>query len=127
MRRPGYGRVTGRFRFSRGRTVNLFVEGESQPIGVTAAHPVWSADRNEWVEVWDLNEGERVLVEGGTRRVEKVERRGEEVVYNIEVEGDHCYRVGEQGVLVHNMSQGSKDSRNNKLPDYSAFARGWIS
>jgi hypothetical protein len=26
-------------------------------------------------------------------------------VYNIEVEGDHCYRVGEQGLLVHNMSQ----------------------
>jgi hypothetical protein len=26
-------------------------------------------------------------------------------VYNIEVEGDHCYRVGEQGLLVHNLSQ----------------------
>jgi hypothetical protein len=25
-------------------------------------------------------------------------------VYNIEVEGDHCYRVGVQGLLVHNMS-----------------------
>ncbi len=25
-------------------------------------------------------------------------------VYNIEVEGDHCYRVGEQGILVHNAS-----------------------
>jgi hypothetical protein len=25
-------------------------------------------------------------------------------VYNIEVEGDHCYRVGEQGLLVHNNS-----------------------
>ena len=25
-------------------------------------------------------------------------------MYNIEVEGDHCYRVGEQGLLVHNSS-----------------------
>ena len=25
-------------------------------------------------------------------------------MYNIEVEGDHCYRVGEQGLLVHNAS-----------------------
>ncbi len=27
-----------------------------------------------------------------------------EPVYNLEVEGDHCYRVGESGVLVHNTS-----------------------
>jgi hypothetical protein len=25
-------------------------------------------------------------------------------VYNIEVDGDHCYRVGQQGLLVHNAS-----------------------
>ena len=25
-------------------------------------------------------------------------------MYNLEVEGDHCYRVGEQGLLVHNAS-----------------------
>src|SRR5262249_14782626 len=28
----------------------------------------------------------------------------EEPVYNIEVDGDHCYRVGECGLLVHNAS-----------------------
>jgi hypothetical protein len=27
-----------------------------------------------------------------------------EPVYNLEVEGDHCYRVGQQGLLVHNAS-----------------------
>jgi hypothetical protein len=27
-----------------------------------------------------------------------------EPVYNLEVEGDHCYRVGRQGLLVHNAS-----------------------
>jgi hypothetical protein len=30
-----------------------------------------------------------------------------EPVFNIEVDGDHVYRVGEQGLLVHNMSQGN--------------------
>ena len=29
---------------------------------------------------------------------------GEEPVYNIEVEGDHCYRIGALGMLVHNSS-----------------------
>jgi hypothetical protein len=28
-------------------------------------------------------------------------------VYNIEVEGDHCYRVGQQGILVQYMSTAS--------------------
>jgi hypothetical protein len=31
-------------------------------------------------------------------------RSGEESVYTLEVDGDHCYRVGEQGLLVHNAS-----------------------
>ena len=34
----------------------------------------------------------------------RVRRPGCEPVYNIEVDGDHVYRVGESGVLVHNAS-----------------------
>ena len=94
--------MKGKYAFSKGRTFNLFIGGESAPIGVTGLHPVRSADRKAWVEVRELKAGERVLVEGGTRVVEKVEERGEESVHNIEVEGEHCYRVGDQGVLVHN-------------------------
>jgi len=38
----------------------------------------------------------------GTAVVESLDLSGRvEPVYNIEVEGDHCYRVGQQGVLVH--------------------------
>lgn len=29
-----------------------------------------------------------------------------EPVYNLEVEGDHCYRVGQQGLLLHNAPSG---------------------
>lgn len=34
----------------------------------------------------------------------RVQHPGIEPVYNIEVDGDHCYRVGRQGLLVHNQS-----------------------
>lgn len=53
----------------------------------------------------DLKIGETLTTLEGTTVVESLERRSEpEPVYNIEVEGDHVYRVGESGVLVHNTS-----------------------
>jgi hypothetical protein len=39
-------------------------------------------------------------------------------VYNIEVEGDHCYRVGEQGLLVHNASAGKTTPPQPGDPDF---------
>ena len=51
-----------------------------------------------------LRPGERVAVAGGTAVVLGLEERGDEPVYTLEVDGDHCYRVGEQGILVHNAS-----------------------
>ena len=80
------------------------IEGESASIGVTERHPFRSLDRDEWIPAGELHRGERVLVAGGTAAVGNWERAGEEPVYIIEVEGDHCYRVGQQGVLVHNAS-----------------------
>jgi hypothetical protein len=42
---------------------------------------------------------------GSTPRVESLAMRSaEETVYTLEVDGDHCFRVGEQGLLVHNTS-----------------------
>jgi hypothetical protein len=98
--------VTGTFKHTRGNFINLYVEGEPQPIGVTPGHWFRSADRNDWLPAGDLREGERLQgMDGKTPYVEGVSICPEaEPVYNIEVEGDHCYRVGEQGVLVHNTS-----------------------
>jgi hypothetical protein len=49
--------------------------------------------------------GETLKTLEGTTVVESIEKRTRcEPVYNIEVEGDHVYRVGESGVLVHNSS-----------------------
>lgn len=56
----------------------------------------------------DLEIGETLKTLEGTTVVESRSKREEpETVYNIEVEGDHCYRVGESGVLVHNASAGA--------------------
>ena len=42
-----------------------------------------------------------------------------EPVFNLEVEGDHCYRVGEQGLLVHNNSVGCDICKDWGVPTSS--------
>jgi hypothetical protein len=98
--------VTGTFKHERGIIVEIHIEGEPNPLGITPGHLVWSADRENWVHAQDLREGERLLgMDSGTPRIECLALCAKpESVYNIEVEGDHCYRVGEQGLLVHNTS-----------------------
>jgi hypothetical protein len=102
----GEGRlVTGTFKHTSGEIYDLRLQGESEPIGVTATHPFWSVDREAWVSAIDLEIGETLKTLAGTTVVQSRSKREEpETVYNIEVEGDHCYRVGESGVLVHNAS-----------------------
>ena len=104
----GAGRlVTGTFRHTSGEVYDLKLASETKPIGVTASHPFWSLDRNAWVSAIDLEIGETLKTLAGTTVVESRSKREEpEPVYNIEVEGDHVYRVGESGVLVHNQSPG---------------------
>ena len=98
--------VTGWFHHWRGVVYDLRVEGEPEPLRVTALHPFWSVDRQAWVPLSELQRGERLSAwDGSTPMVESLTlREAPEPVYNIEVEGDHCYRVGQQGLLVHNQS-----------------------
>jgi hypothetical protein len=57
------------------------------------------------VPVGRLRRGETLqTVKGTTQVVSYTLTDRVEPVYNIEVEHSHCYRVGESGVLVHNMS-----------------------
>ncbi|MBR5759144.1 MAG: hypothetical protein IKX88_11180, partial [Thermoguttaceae bacterium] len=103
--RPGEGNlVTGIFQHEVSEAVNLYVEGQDEPIGVTETHPFWSVDQQDFVPVSELREGERLLVPNGeTKRVvQKLPRPGPEKVYNLEIFGEHVYRVSEDGVLVHN-------------------------
>ena len=103
---PGPGRlVTGTFQHTAGIVLDLKVESETKPIGVTPTHPSWSVSREDWVAAGELLIGEKLETLNGTTVVESIVRRPElETVYNIEVEGDHVYRVGESGILVHNAS-----------------------
>src|SRR5262249_22689706 len=104
---PGPGRlITGTFAHRQGQVWELRLVGCAEVLGLTATHPVWSADRNGWVPAGELRVGERLLAaDGSTPVVESFRLRPEpEPVYNLEVEGDHCFRVGRQGLLVHNNS-----------------------
>ena len=105
--REGVGNlVTGTFEHEVGEVVDLLLEEQDKPIGVTTTHPFWSVDREDFVTVADLYEGERVqLYNGETKRVvQKLPRPGPQVVYNLEVFGEHVYCVTPDGALVHNYS-----------------------
>ena len=79
-----------------------FVE-DGSPLRGTGAHPLYSLDRDDWVQVRDLRVGERLQTAEGAVSVEALEKvRGVHRVYNLEVEGDHEYLVGEAGVRAHN-------------------------
>ncbi|MFN9640423.1 MAG: polymorphic toxin-type HINT domain-containing protein [Pirellula sp.] len=69
----------------------------------TPQHPIWSIERQDWVELGDLEIGEHLWTEDGPVEVQskRLLTTGESV-YNLEVHGHHIYQVGELGVLVHN-------------------------
>ena len=75
-----------------------------KPIGTTARHPFWSIDRNDFIDAGELRVGEKLMgANGKVLRVENITERNQlEKVYNIEVHGEHVYRVSSKGILVHN-------------------------
>ncbi len=82
----------------------LTVTVGNDEIGCSANHPFWSENRQDFVEAGQLRQGERVRT-----RLEQVAavvaikpRPPTAWVYNLEVQGEHVYEVGSNGVLVHN-------------------------
>jgi len=96
--------ITGRFiHHSSGNLINLLVEGETEPTGVTDNHPYWSVDRQKFIEVGHLQNGEHVQTVNGLAKVASITpHHSNETVYNLEIQGEHVYRVGSLGTLVHN-------------------------
>ena len=99
--------VTGRFTTSRVNfIVRLTVAGPDGTVEVlegTTVHPIWSVDRNDWIQLSDLQEGERLQAANGIATVLSIAIVSTNVpVYNIEVHGEHVYQVGQLGVLAHN-------------------------
>jgi hypothetical protein len=115
----GYRLVTATFEHSSGVVVEVTIAGESKPLVVTPQHPVWCEGRQAYVPVGELEVGERLLAEDGTTpEVLGISLRElPERVYTLEVEGDHCFRVGEQGVLGHNQSTGQQSPGGSSTPN----------
>ncbi|EDL57111.1 type IV secretion protein Rhs [Gimesia maris] len=102
---PGDGPVViSTFKNTADNVLNIYVEGETEPIGVTAGHPIWSEDRQAFIHSDQLQPGERLRsAVGKTVRITSIEiRAGPEPVYNLEIAGEHVYSVTGSGLLVHN-------------------------
>jgi hypothetical protein len=102
--KPGRGRVvTGTFKHSSAKVIDLYVEGLAEPIGTTANHLFWSEDRAMFVRADALRFGERLRILGESAHVNQAVRHpGLEPVYNIEVHCDHIFHISKLGILVHN-------------------------
>jgi hypothetical protein len=101
--------VTGTFAHAAADVLDLEIEGLDTPLGCTANHPYWSADRQDFVPAGSLTTGEHLRTESGTlRKVTRITpRRGPPVaVFNLEVDAEHVYYVSTAGVLVHNAYPG---------------------
>ena len=86
----------------------LGADGSVETITGTTIHPIWSVDRQEWVPLGELVEGETLQGQDGLAVILSVTlSRVTQPVYNIEVHGEHVYQVGELGVLVHNACEGT--------------------
>ena len=96
--------VTGKFiHESDGNLINLRIKDQHEPTTVTSNHRYWSADRNEFVEAGHLKPGEQVSTLAGLKQVVSIiPRAGNEIVDNLEVQGEHVYLVGSLGTIVHN-------------------------
>jgi len=104
----GEGRVvTGKFVTRDVANVVRITLASGTEIRATDVHPVWSVDREDWVPAGKLEPGEQVDTLAGPVAVESVEPLDRHpAVYNLEVHGEHVYRIAVDGVLVHNAGPG---------------------
>jgi hypothetical protein len=102
----GVGRVvTGTFTHVRGGILRIRLAGLAEPLGVTSNHSIYSSDRLDFVPAGELRVGETLGNLDGDVRIESIEQLGrEERVYNLEIHGEHVFRVASSGLLVHNSS-----------------------
>lgn len=109
----GAGRVVlSTFTYVSNEIIELHLNnGDS--LRATEGHPMWSLDRGDWVSVGELEPGETVATEAGVATISSVTPvLGEHRVYNIDVEADNRYLVGDLGVLVHNANPCNFQNQN---------------
>jgi hypothetical protein len=83
--------------------VRTLTMSSGETLQVTGNYRMFSATRADWVAVKDLHIGEELRTALGRESVASLGfQRGRHQVYNIEVETEHCYFVGNREVLTHN-------------------------
>jgi hypothetical protein len=102
--RAGPGRlVLSTFKRRCDFVLGITFEGEDKPVGVTNGHRFFSEERKQWIPAGLLKVGERIRARTGSVKVAEIkQKQGIHWVYNIEVETEHCYWVGESEILCHN-------------------------
>jgi hypothetical protein len=97
--------VTGRFITRQvSNLIQVTLENGTTFTGTTT-HPVWIPAKHDWVELGDLQECDRLETLFGNVAVVEVKRSARvSDVFNIEVHGQHVYRITDDGILVHNNS-----------------------
>lgn len=78
---------------------------DTETIGVTETHPFWSIESDAFIPAGQLVPGSQVLTRQGQAKtvISVLPRPGPpQQVYNLEVNGEHVYYVGQQELLVHN-------------------------
>lgn len=95
--------VTGTFRHSSAQILDLYADGQNEPIGTTGNHLFWSKDSGRFIRADSLRIGDRLVGIRGDMKVTRIEARNFSAqVYNLEIQFGHVYLVGESGILVHN-------------------------
>lgn len=101
--------VTGTFASIVHDIVEIRLDSSSEPILCTPEHPFYHAGKQKFVAASQLCVGEMLAGIRGNPHVQAVTPvKGEFRVHNLEVRGDHVFRVAVQSVLVHNTSSFSQ-------------------
>ncbi|MFN9970069.1 MAG: polymorphic toxin-type HINT domain-containing protein, partial [Phycisphaerae bacterium] len=101
--------------------VYLEITGLDEPLGVTDTHPIWSETRQDFVVAGQLEIGEQFrTVTGQSATLTKIHphRGPPEMVFNLEVDGQHVYHVASSGLLVHNACPISMDDALDRAHNF---------
>jgi hypothetical protein len=106
----GKGRIVmGTLNHLHGQILDLHFANSDQSLFPTQLHALYSEDRHDWVRAFQLHVGELLRTQLGTVAISSIEPLpGVQRVYNMEVESDHRYYVGDLRVLSHNATECGK-------------------
>ncbi len=122
---PGPGRVVTATITHRNDDVRTLTLDGGETLHVTGNHRMYSASAQDWVPVKRLRVGEELRTPEGRKSVASLGyQQGRHQVYNLEVEQEHCYFVGDDQVLSHNAGAGCGSDgesptggKNNEVAD----------